>query len=138
MFLAIQIIVVATIARIRNRIFGIKAVPSVESSHQGLKTVHIRSKTHGVVYRNISITNTKLKIICGKQLIISHIIPFNSRKRRIVVGFRVAVPIFATDRYVLGIAFQASDKAAKLVIIALIRCFMMSSSAYNLFRFKIG
>lgn len=74
MFFTIEIIVVRSITGIRYRIFGIMSVNMIELFHQRDKTFHIRCIGFCINHRYIFITDGSLKIICRKQLVISHIV----------------------------------------------------------------
>ena len=70
-----------------------------------LEAIHIRRKSEYTIVRDKLVTDDHLQIISRQQLVVLHVIFFESHKSGIVVRLGVAVPVFAADPDLLRVAF---------------------------------
>ena len=126
---AVKVVVETSITRICNRIFGIFAIQSVEFFHQRLKTIHIRCVLTHVKCRDIAVANRALNVICGKKLVVAHVVALHSHESCAMVGLGVAATVFSTYFDVLRVLFQPFQILGKLFVQPLLRGFVMSAPA---------
>ena len=71
-------------------------------------TKHSMSDAYGFTSTTamLFIANCGLKIVCRKQLVISHVIPFYPHKSGIMIRFGITVPFLPADFYMVRVCFQ--------------------------------
>ena len=72
-----DVVVIGTISGICYRVLRIKTVGITEPVHERNKAIHIGPVLVYIDHGNIFVGNTDLYIICGKQLVIPHVVGFD-------------------------------------------------------------
>jgi len=128
MLLTVNVIVIGTIAGIRYRIFGIKTINSMELFHQRNKAVRISAVVIHIHHSYVFICNAHLNIVGWQQLVIPHVIGFDSHKSSVFVCLWIAVSILPTDSDFLNVFFEFFLIFQKKFVLSLLNSFVSAPS----------
>lgn len=105
MFFTKEIIVITAIPCIAYRILRIMSVMLAKPFHEGWKAVHISGILLDIIHSNIFVANPQLQIVRRKKLVVAHIVPLYTHECCVLICFGVAVSLFPTNLYMLGVFF---------------------------------
>jgi len=121
-----NIVIIRAVTGIRYRIFGVESINIMELIHEGDETVHIWTVLVHINNRYILIRHTDLDIIRREQLVISHIVLFDSHESSGMIRLGIAIASISTDLYLFYIFIQLWQIFLKFFIMALLDGLSMS------------
>ena len=78
----------------------------MELFHQRDKAVHIGTVLHHICYGNVLVCHSDLNVVCWKELVISHIVLFDSHESSGMIRLGIAIASISTDLYLFYIFIQ--------------------------------
>ena len=121
-----NIVIIRAVTGIRYRIFGVESINIMELIHEGDETVHIWTVLVHINNRYILIRHTDLDIIRREQLVISHIVLFDSHESSGMIRLGIAIASISTDLDLFYIFIQLWQIFLKFFIMALLDGLSMS------------
>ena len=121
-----NIVIIRAVTGIRYRIFGVESINIMELIHEGDETVHIWTVLVHINNRYILIRHTDLDIIRREQLVISHIVLFDSHESSGMISLGIAIASISTDLDLFYIFIQLWQIFLKFFIMALLDGLSMS------------